>query len=213
MTRFERDLADPKLQSPRRRGPRRRPPQRRHRDADHLRRRRALRRRLGLLLDAGGAGAAGGRAGAAHRAGVRQPAGLGGHRAAARGRRGAGLRQQPAGAALRAASWTPSSAIGPTGGGVSLSVADWCSEGLLAIFFLIVGLEIRREMTAGSLSDPRAAAAPVLAALGGVLVAGGDLPGAQPGAHRARLVGARRHRHRLHARHPGGVRTRGRRRA
>jgi NhaA family Na+:H+ antiporter len=60
--------------------------------------------------------------------------------------------------------------IGPTGSGVWLSVADWCSEGLLAIFFLIVGLEIRREMSGGSLSDPRAAVAPALAALGGVLV-------------------------------------------
>ncbi|HEY1425133.1 MAG TPA: Na+/H+ antiporter NhaA [Caulobacteraceae bacterium] len=60
--------------------------------------------------------------------------------------------------------------IGPRGGGVWLSVADWCSEGLLAIFFLIVGLEIRREMTAGSLSEPRAAAAPALAALGGIIV-------------------------------------------
>jgi NhaA family Na+:H+ antiporter len=60
--------------------------------------------------------------------------------------------------------------VGPAGGGVWMSVADWCSEGLLAIFFLIVGLEIRREMTGGSLSDPRAAAAPVLAALGGILV-------------------------------------------
>ncbi|HWF76969.1 MAG TPA: Na+/H+ antiporter NhaA [Caulobacteraceae bacterium] len=60
--------------------------------------------------------------------------------------------------------------IGPTGGGVWMSVADWCSEGLLAIFFLIVGLEIRREMSGGSLSDPRAAVTPALAALGGVLV-------------------------------------------
>jgi NhaA family Na+:H+ antiporter len=60
-------------------------------------------------------------------------------------------------------------AIGPVGGAMSLSVGDWVSEGLLAIFFLIVGLEIRREMTAGSLSDPKAAAAPVIAALGGVL--------------------------------------------
>src|SRR5580698_1963191 len=59
--------------------------------------------------------------------------------------------------------------IGPTGGGIWMSVADWCSEGLLAIFFLIVGLEIRREMTAGTLSDPKAAAAPVIAAIGGVL--------------------------------------------
>ena len=59
--------------------------------------------------------------------------------------------------------------VGPRGGGIWMSVADWCSEGLLAIFFLIIGLEIRREMTGGSLSDPRAAATPALAALGGVL--------------------------------------------
>ena len=59
--------------------------------------------------------------------------------------------------------------IGPLGGALSLSVGEWCSEGLLAIFFLIVGLEIRREKSAGSLSDPRAAAAPVIAALGGIL--------------------------------------------
>jgi NhaA family Na+:H+ antiporter len=61
-------------------------------------------------------------------------------------------------------------AVGPVGGAMSLSVAEWASEGLLAIFFLIVGLEIRREMSAGSLSDPKAAAAPVIAALGGILV-------------------------------------------
>ena len=61
-------------------------------------------------------------------------------------------------------------AIGPLGGAMSLSVGEWVSEGLLAIFFLIVGLEIRREMTAGSLSDPKAAAAPIIAALGGALV-------------------------------------------
>jgi NhaA family Na+:H+ antiporter len=59
--------------------------------------------------------------------------------------------------------------IGPMGQGISMRLADWCSEGLLAIFFLIVGLEIRREMTVGSLSDPRAALAPVLAAVGGIL--------------------------------------------
>jgi NhaA family Na+:H+ antiporter len=48
-------------------------------------------------------------------------------------------------------------------------VGAWFSEGLLAIFFLLVGLEIRREITAGELSDPRAALLPVVAALGGVL--------------------------------------------
>ena len=59
--------------------------------------------------------------------------------------------------------------VGASGGGVWLSIADWCSEGLLAIFFLIVGLAIRREMTAGSLSAPRAAAAPLIAAVGSVV--------------------------------------------
>src|SRR5215469_813211 len=60
--------------------------------------------------------------------------------------------------------------IGPPGSGIWLSVAEWCAEGLLAIFFLIVGLAIRREITAGSLSEPRAAAAPIIAAVGGVVV-------------------------------------------
>ena len=38
--------------------------------------------------------------------------------------------------------------IGPPGGLLSLTVGAWFSEGLLAIFFLLVGLEIRREVTA-----------------------------------------------------------------
>jgi NhaA family Na+:H+ antiporter len=59
--------------------------------------------------------------------------------------------------------------IGVTGNIFALTVANWFSEGLLAIFFLLVGLEIRREMTSGGLTDPRAALLPVLAAIGGVL--------------------------------------------
>jgi NhaA family Na+:H+ antiporter len=52
---------------------------------------------------------------------------------------------------------------------LSMSVGEWCSEGLLAIFFLLVGLEIRREMTAGALTDRRAAVLPVVAAIGRVI--------------------------------------------
>jgi Na+:H+ antiporter, NhaA family len=59
--------------------------------------------------------------------------------------------------------------IGPPGGLLTLTVGAWFSEGLLAIFFLLVGLEIRREMTVGSLADWRAALLPVIAAVGGVL--------------------------------------------
>ncbi len=59
--------------------------------------------------------------------------------------------------------------IGTPGSALSMSVGEWFSEGLLAVFFLIVGLEIRREMTTGSLTDFRAAALPALCAVGGVL--------------------------------------------
>jgi Na+:H+ antiporter, NhaA family len=58
--------------------------------------------------------------------------------------------------------------IGPPAAMLSLSVAEWCSEGLLAIFYLILGLEIRREMISGSLVDWRAAAAPGLGAVGSI---------------------------------------------
>jgi NhaA family Na+:H+ antiporter len=60
--------------------------------------------------------------------------------------------------------------IGPAGHVLSLTVGAWFSEGLLAIFFLLVGLEIRREMTTGALADRRAAVLPVLAAFGGVVM-------------------------------------------
>jgi NhaA family Na+:H+ antiporter len=59
--------------------------------------------------------------------------------------------------------------IGPPGHILSLTIEAWFSEGLLAIFFLLVGLEIRREMTVGALADRRAAILPVIAAFGGVL--------------------------------------------
>jgi NhaA family Na+:H+ antiporter len=57
--------------------------------------------------------------------------------------------------------------VGPPDTPLSLTIGDWCSQGLLALFFLLVGLEIRREMTAGALSDFRAALLPVIAAIGG----------------------------------------------
>src|SRR5579883_1897652 len=60
--------------------------------------------------------------------------------------------------------------LGPPTRLLSLTLASWCAEGLLAVFFLILGLEIRREMTAGSLANWRAATAPVLAALGAIAV-------------------------------------------
>ncbi len=46
----------------------------------------------------------------------------------------------------------------------------WVNDGLMAVFFFVVGLEIKRELVAGELRDPRRAGLPVLAALGGVVV-------------------------------------------
>jgi len=57
--------------------------------------------------------------------------------------------------------------------GALLPVQDlhfWVNDGLMTVFFLVVGLEVRREMHDGSLSDPRVATLPVIAAIGGVLV-------------------------------------------
>ncbi|WP_051224279.1 Na+/H+ antiporter NhaA [Pseudoclavibacter soli] len=50
-----------------------------------------------------------------------------------------------------------------------LSLAHWVSDGLLVVFFLVVGIDLRRELTHGSLATPARAAVPVLAALGGML--------------------------------------------
>jgi Na+:H+ antiporter, NhaA family len=46
----------------------------------------------------------------------------------------------------------------------------WINDGLMTVFFLVVGLEIRREIHDGALSDPRVATLPIIAALGGVVV-------------------------------------------
>jgi len=49
------------------------------------------------------------------------------------------------------------------------SVLDWVKEGLMAIFFFVVGLEIKFEIVKGELANPRRLALPVLAALGGMV--------------------------------------------
>lgn len=59
-------------------------------------------------------------------------------------------------------------------GGGSLSVTEdlqhWVNDGLMAIFFFVVGLEIKRELVIGELRDRRAAALPAVAAVGGVVL-------------------------------------------
>ena len=60
--------------------------------------------------------------------------------------------------------------FGPAAVGLSLSVAHWAADGLLAVFFFVAGIELKRELVAGDLRDPRAAVLPVVAALCGMAV-------------------------------------------
>jgi len=55
---------------------------------------------------------------------------------------------------------------------LEMSISEWIKEGLMAIFFLVVGLEIKYEILRGELSDPKKLATPVLAALGGMIAPG-----------------------------------------
>ncbi|SEL23049.1 Na+/H+ antiporter NhaA [Nitrosovibrio tenuis] len=52
----------------------------------------------------------------------------------------------------------------------NLSLRQWINDGLLVIFFLVVGLEIKREFTVGHLSNRQAAMLPIFAAIGGMVV-------------------------------------------
>jgi Na+:H+ antiporter, NhaA family len=72
--------------------------------------------------------------------------------------------------------WTDSYAalretsIGPHSLHLDLSLGQWAADGLLAIFFFVAGLELKREFVAGDLRDPRRAALPVTAAVGGMIM-------------------------------------------
>jgi NhaA family Na+:H+ antiporter len=56
---------------------------------------------------------------------------------------------------------------------IDLTLAEWINDALMAIFFFVVGLEIKRELIHGELRDPRKAALPAIAALGGMIVPAG----------------------------------------
>ena len=52
---------------------------------------------------------------------------------------------------------------------VDLTMVEWVNDALMAVFFFLVGLEIKREMVHGELRDPKKAALPAIAALGGMI--------------------------------------------
>lgn len=58
--------------------------------------------------------------------------------------------------------------VGPASLHLDLTLEQWAADGLLAIFFFVAGLELKREFLAGDLRDVRLAVLPVAAALGGM---------------------------------------------
>lgn len=66
--------------------------------------------------------------------------------------------------------WTSRAAISVAGHSLDLDLRHWINDGLMTVFFLVVGLEIKRELTQGHLAGRRAAMLPIAAAIGGMVV-------------------------------------------
>ncbi|ROS23580.1 Na+/H+ antiporter NhaA [Cellulomonas sp. PhB150] len=60
--------------------------------------------------------------------------------------------------------------IGPAALHLDLSIAAWATDGLLAIFFFVIGLELKREIVTGELRNLNTAVVPIFAAIGGMVV-------------------------------------------
>jgi Na+/H+ antiporter NhaA len=69
-----------------------------------------------------------------------------------------------------AALWATDLTIRVADIGISMNLSHWINDGLMSLFFLLIGLEIRREFDLGELRDRRRVAIPVIAALGGMVV-------------------------------------------
>jgi len=66
--------------------------------------------------------------------------------------------------------WHTQLVIGLGKHSIDLDLQEWVNDGLMAIFFFVVGLEIKRELVEGELREPRRAALPAIAAVGGMVV-------------------------------------------
>jgi NhaA family Na+:H+ antiporter len=66
--------------------------------------------------------------------------------------------------------WETELSLGVSSTPLRLTLHQWINDGLMAVFFLLVGLEIKREVLVGELSSIRQAALPIVAAIGGMVV-------------------------------------------
>jgi NhaA family Na+:H+ antiporter len=63
--------------------------------------------------------------------------------------------------------------VGPAALHLDLTLAHWATDGLLTVFFFVIGLELKREIVAGDLRRPASAVLPIVAAIGGMVVPAG----------------------------------------
>jgi Na+/H+ antiporter NhaA len=66
--------------------------------------------------------------------------------------------------------WSTSMTVAVGGGTLSMDLRHWVNDGLMALFFFVIGLEVRRELSVGELKDRRRVVLPAVAALGGMLI-------------------------------------------
>lgn len=66
--------------------------------------------------------------------------------------------------------WETQISVGLVDSPLTLTLHEWINDALMAVFFLLVGLEIKREIRCGELSSPKQAALPIVAAIGGMVV-------------------------------------------
>src|SRR5687768_965713 len=66
--------------------------------------------------------------------------------------------------------WQTKLTVGTDGFNIAKPLSLWINDALMAVFFFVVGLEIKREVLVGELSSPKGAALPLAAALGGMVV-------------------------------------------
>ncbi len=66
--------------------------------------------------------------------------------------------------------WSTEAVVGIGDFEIALNLKEWINDAEMVLFFFVVGLEIKRELTQGELREPRQAALPIIAALGGMIV-------------------------------------------
>ena len=69
--------------------------------------------------------------------------------------------------------WSTVATVEIDGLDIGMDLQNWVNEGLMTLFFLVVALEVKREVTTGELRDPKKAALPIIAAIGGMVVPAG----------------------------------------